>query len=379
MGKKQPDIEPSISEVKWVDVRGLYLDPKNPRLAGNDLSLDDQLEILRLLWQERAVNELVDSIASSGYWNHEVLFAVKEGERLVVIEGNRRLAAVKLLVDEKLRTQIKASGIRSISAEAKKALGDLPVIECTREQVWEYIGFKHVNGPQDWDSIAKAEYVARVYNEYGVPLDKIARTIGDKHQTVKRLYHGLMVLEQAEQAGVFNREDRWGTRFAYSHLWTGLGYSGIQEFLGLKDQRKLKPNPVPSSRRGELGELCRWLYGSKKENKPPIIRSQNPDLRILGEVLRSKTGVAALRAGLPLETSRKASLGDERLLREALVMAEQILREAVGLVVTGYRGETDLLKNAEDIVLLAQSIHEEMERESRSKNGRRRTTRLRTR
>lgn len=361
MSTKEESTEPSVKQVEWLEIGDLYLDPKNPRLASKRLSIGEQTEILRLLWTERAVNELVDSIASSGYWDHEVLFAVSESGKVVVVEGNRRLAAVKLLVNTELRSVIKAAGIPPISTAAKKKLSRLPVIKCSREQVWEYIGFKHVNGPQDWDSIAKAQYIARIHNDYDISLEKIARTIGDKHQTVKRLYHGLMVLEQAEDAGLFNRDDRWTSRFAYSHLWTGLGYSGIQGFLGLTDQKILRRRPVPSSKLPDLADLCLWLYGSKERNKPPIIRSQNPDLRNLDAVLRSPIGVAALRAGLPLETSLKASLGDERLLREALVVAEQKLREAVGLVVTGYHGESDLLKSANSIRLLAESVHRDME------------------
>src|SRR4051794_33109523 len=38
---------------------------------------------------------------------------------------------------------------------------------------------------------------------------------GDRHDTVRRLYRGLMVLEQAEWTGAFDRKDRWNTRFAY--------------------------------------------------------------------------------------------------------------------------------------------------------------------
>ena len=212
-----------------------------------DLSINDQDEILQILWRERAVNELVDSIATSGYWKHEELFAAKEQGKLVAIEGNRRLAAVKLLLDENLRTRIGASGIPDLPAEAREQLRKLPVIECTREEVWQYIGFKHVNGPQDWDSLAKAQYIARVCNDYGIQLDEIARTIGDRHDTVKRLYRGLMVLNQAEDSGVFSPDDRFNSRFAYSHLWTGLGYSGVQEFLGLSsEKRATSPNIPPS-------------------------------------------------------------------------------------------------------------------------------------
>ena len=338
----------------------LNLDPHNPRLAGLDLSVDQQDEITRVLWQDRAVNELVDSIANNGYWRHEELFASREADKLIVIEGNRRLAAVKLLTDDELRNRLGIAGLPTLRASEKTKLDTLPVIECSRQDVWQYIGFKHVNGPQEWDSIAKAQYIARVHNEYGVALDKIASTIGDEHDTVRRLYRGLMVLEQAERAGVFDREDRWNTRFAYSHLWTGLGYSNIQSFLGLKAQRVFEPNPVPKRQLQNLQELCLWLYGSKKANKRPLIRSQNPDLRNLDEALGSRNGVAALRAGLPLETSLKASRGDERLLREAIVVADQNLKEARGLVPTGFKGDADLLAKATAIQTIATSIVEDM-------------------
>lgn len=356
--------QPSASglpHVRKIPVKDLWLDHMNPRLAALDLSVDDQDEILKELWRERAVNELVDSIAKSGYWEHEELFAANELGRLVVIEGNRRLAAVKLLLDDGLQTRIGASGIPSLSPEFKKQLQSLPVIECTRQEVWQYIGFKHVNGPQDWDSIAKAQYIARVHNDYAIPLDEIASTIGDRHDTVRRLYRGLMVLEQAESTGVFKREDRYNTRFAYSHLWTGLGYAGFQDFLGLTSEKGFKPNPVPKGKIDNLKELCVWLYGSKEQDTAPIVRSQNPDLRNLDEVLRSNNGVAALRSGLPLETCLKASRGDERMLREALVLAEQKLKEARGLVPTGYHGDPELLKKAEAINIIAQAIYEDME------------------
>lgn len=349
--------------LKQVSPDDLYLDPTNPRLAGLHLTLDDQEKILGVLWKERAVNEVVDSIAANGYWQHEVLFAARESGRLVVIEGNRRLAAVKLLRSADLCRRIGATGVPALSETEQQAkhLAELPVYECPREQIWDFVGFKHVNGPQDWDSIAKAQYVARVHNEFGIALPEIASKIGDRHDTVKRLYRGLMVLEQAEKEGVFSTEDCWARRFAFSHLWTGLGYAGVQRFLGLPADRGFAPNPVPKGHVAQLGELCAWLYGSKKEQKRPVVQSQNPDLRYLDEVLQSSKGVSALRLGMPLEVCLKASRGDERLLREALVAAEQALKAARGYMPTGYNGDKEMLQTARAIHKLAQSITEEME------------------
>ena len=171
-----------------------------------------------------------------------------------------------------------------------------------------------------------------------------------------------MVLQQAERTGKFDVGDRYNTRFAYSHLWTGLGYENIQNFLGLTADKGFVPNPVPKSHLENLRELCLWLYGSKKEPKEPLVRSQNPDLRKLDETLGTKNGIAALRSGLPLDTALKASRGDERLLREALVLAEQKLKEARGLVLTGFSGEDiDLLNKAKVILTLSDNIATEMD------------------
>ena len=171
----------TLAPPKEVKIQDLFLDSKNPRLAGKAFGIDDQDEIVRILWKERAVNELVDSIAASGYWKHEELFAAKEGGKLVVIEGNRRLAAVKLLTDDALRARLGLTGLPILSTADRKKLETLPVIECTREEVWQFIGFKHVNGPQDWDSIAKAEYIARVHNDFGFHHRRKHRKRDDRH------------------------------------------------------------------------------------------------------------------------------------------------------------------------------------------------------
>lgn len=344
-----------------VPVGELFLDPENPRLAEHKFEIKQQDGILLALYKERAVNELVDSIAASGFWNHEELFAAKESGHLVVIEGNRRFAAVRLLLDEALAKRLGLPAVPKLTASERAQLQTLPVVVCSRDEVWEYIGFKHVNGPQDWDSLAKAQYIARVHEEYGKPLDEIARTIGDRHDTVKRLYRGLLVLKQAEDSGVFDREDRYGKRFAFSHLWTGLGYSGIQSFLGISSERALRGHLVPAAKKENLGDLFKWLYGSTSANRRPLVVSQNPDLRQLDEVVQTRRGVDGLRSGLPLETALKLSRGDERLLREAMVKAETALKEALGLVLTGYTGQEGFLESGRTLRRLCEKLVADME------------------
>ncbi len=355
---------PQSSDAGFQPVAELFLDPQNPRLVEHSgFRLEDQDEIIRALWRERAVDEVAISIAETGYWPHEVLFAEPEAGsgRLVVIEGNRRLAAVKLLLDENLRERVGASGLPTLTDAQKRALNEVPVVLTSRREQWQYLGFKHLNGPQDWDSIAKAEYIARVHNEFGIPLDNIARTIGDKHSTVERLYRGLMALAQAERTGRFNREDRFNKRLAFSHLWTGLGYAGIQRFLGIKSSDGFKSNPVPDTHEQNLVDLCIWLYGSKRQGIRPLVKSQNPDLRNLDEVLQDEDGVAALRREYPIQTALNISRGADRLFREAIIAAEQALREALGMVVTGYDGDVGIATRVKDIYVLAERIKQDVD------------------
>lgn len=346
-------------------VEELHFDHSNPRLAEYGItSATSEADILKILWDTMDVRELVQSISASGYFPHEPLIVAQEGKKLVVIEGNRRLAAVKVLLSHKLA---KENGweVPTLPAAALSNLRELPAILANREESWRYLGFKHVNGPAKWSSYAKAAYIAEVHRKYGVPLADIANQIGDRHNTVQRLYRGLMVLEQAERAKVYDREDRFRQRLAFSHLYTGLDYEGIGTFLKIAPKENETDEPVPKNKLKELGELCVWLYGSKKEKLVPVVESQNPDLRQLNAVVANRESVAALRAGVGLAKAFEMSRPPTAVFEEALLAAKRALMTARGNLTIGYDDSEALLKIAGTVAELADDIYEEMERKQK--------------
>ncbi len=349
----------------------LLLDPLNPRLAGKE-GRTDQPALLETLWTQGSLDELTGSIYENGFFPEEPLFAVIEDGKYIVVEGNRRLAAVKLLRDETLQKTIRATDVPKLAKSDRLALDELPVsVYPNRASLWAFLGFRHVNGPLTWDSWSKAQYIANVRSEFGVNLDEIANAIGDKNQTVRRLYRGLMVLNQsADQAG-YKLEERYKQHLSFSHLYTGLDYSGFERHLGLGKDDGFKPNPVPKSHLSNLKELMVWLFGSKEDGQQPVVRAQNPDLKRLDDVLKDKKALSALRSGLGLEVSHQISLGDGVRFREALTRVKYDLQQAKGLVVSGYKGESDLLRTAKDIVELGESLIDEMDKRSHLKQTRR--------
>jgi hypothetical protein len=349
----------------WVDVSRLRLDPENPRLAsGRDGGAQlSQTELVRRLWTETAVDEVAMSIARNGYFSGEPLLVIDDptSDDLIVVEGNRRLAALKLLLDDHLRAEVKATELPSLGDRARSGLREIPVrVYPSRESLWSYLGFRHINGTKPWDAFSKAKYVADVHESFGVALSEIADRIGDRNATVTRLYRGLKVLEQAESATAFSVADRVARRFAFSHLYTAVDQGEFQRFLGITSDGSLKRNPVPASHLDDLYRLTLWLYGRKSLGIEPVVRTQNPDLNTLREVVASKKGLSLLIGGRSLSAAHDASLGEELRFIEALNAASEDLITANGTVTNGYDGTAGPISTLEDIENVTGRLRAEM-------------------
>ena len=322
--------------IQWVEVDKLLLDAENPRLASNDLDEPSQKDLVKILWQQMAVDEVALSIAANGYYANEELLVTRDDakpEYYIVVEGNRRLAAVQLLRDDELREQLRATDLPEIDDLARAELDELPVVEyANREELWTFVGFQHINGVKAWDSFSKAQYVAEVHENFNISLSDIARSIGDRHATVQRLYRGFTVLSQAQQQLQFLPEDTTRTRFYFSHLYTALDQKGFQNFLGIDPERSLQENPVSEENLSKLEELLLWLYGSRADNKAPAIQRQNPDIKYLRDVVGSPDGLGALREGQNLYRAWEIATGEERRFVTALTQARNILEDSMRLV-----------------------------------------------
>lgn len=103
-------------------ISDLHFDYENPRLAEygiNEATPED--EILKILWEAMDVRELVQSISASGFFSHEALIVAKEDGRNIVIERNRRLAAVKVLLGGDKNKEL-GWAVPALSIEARAAL-----------------------------------------------------------------------------------------------------------------------------------------------------------------------------------------------------------------------------------------------------------------
>ena len=222
---------PEYETTTKVPVDHLLLDRLNPRLIEQAEHMSDE-NIIARLYQDSELDELLQSISTNGYLDIEPLVAMPSNEgRLIVLEGNRRLAALRILREPDLVNRVYSSEAIRIPVpptndELRSTFDRVSVyLVPSRESARSFIGFKHINGPFKWNAYAKGKFAATWYQEgrqAGFGLDRIARAIGDRHDTIKRMVSAIYVLEQAADKGLFSIEDRNVPRFNFSHLYTAL-------------------------------------------------------------------------------------------------------------------------------------------------------------
>lgn len=333
-----PDIPPKTTgkvEIKYLD-----FDPNNPRLVENGIKNPTDAQVIVALADTADLGEVVQSIAANGYIDIEPLIGQRVGDKWRVLEGNRRLAAMRILLDPSLAedTDIK---VPPISPENLGTLKSVTVYSVpSPDEAREYIGFKHINGPHKWDAIAKARFAADWYRrdkKNGVTIDTIARRLGDGHDTVVRLVNGMFVLDQAAKEKIYDIKDRYpGKKFAFSHLYTALTRPGYRDFLGLPEEWRdsdPEPDPVPKDNLDNLKQVLVWLYGSKPDQTPPVIISQNPDLKLLAEVLENPSARKLMMVRGDLREAHEQVEKKGARFESALLSAKQHVETAMSQII----------------------------------------------
>ncbi len=360
------------STITYLKPEVLLFDTENPRMA-QYAKTSDELKILNDLWDNMAVNEIVMSILANGFFQNEPMYAIKAPDvegKYVIIEGNRRLAAIRAILSPSL---IKSGGMKKyedkITSQLKEDINDgLPVVILqSRQDSWRLIGFKHVNGAAKWDSYAKATYIAFIHNEHKIPLKDIAEQIGDNNNTTLKLYQSLMVLRQAEAHTKFSINDIYKKKLSFSYIFSALGYTSVQDFISLRKDENLQ-EPVPEEKLKNLEKLLLWLYGSKGNKIPPIINSQTKDLGMLNKALSSQKSIDTLSVTNNLETSYQNSFTDFEILSESLVNAMSNFEKILAKI-SSYNGDRSNLEYALRLAEDADTVFNTMKKKYSEVNG----------
>lgn len=300
-------------ELLMLSTSELLLDWHNPRLRPDEQLSEDQepdseehQRVLALL-MNREYNPLpiAESIARHQYFLSEPMIAVRHNDRYRVIEGNRRLTALRGLQDASLRQAFSAEnrGWRGIPEGDYE--GTFPVLVVRNEAtIAPLLGYRHISGIEPWAAYAQARYIVGLVQR-NHSLEEIAELVGKKPTVVRSMYRDHDILEQASNRfGI----DTSRARNKFGVFNNAMGRQGVRSFIGAPAPREVDPErwPVPDNRRDELQELLVYIFGEPHGRGAAI--SDSRQLGVLSKVLAepSGRGLAVLRKGGDLDQAEAA-------------------------------------------------------------------------
>ncbi|WP_103663511.1 ParB N-terminal domain-containing protein [Microbacterium sp. CJ77] len=334
----------------YLRVDELTLDTRNPRLV--TAAAPSQKSLLRQLYEQESLDELAQSFVDNGYFAEEPLVVVKENGEWVVVEGNRRLATLKLLLDESLRADLKVDGWPELSIAQRDRIVEVPCVKYdNREEVFPFLGFRHITGAKKWAPFQKARFIAQLIDA-GRSLDEVEDLIGDNSQTVKKLYQDYIVFNQIKTE--LDMPER-PIRDRFSLLEVTLGQRPIKAFLGIPKTlpKQATDKLVPEEKLDALEEVVGWVFGTP--SRAPILLESRAISNRLAPVLASSEATDRLRSTGDLESAYEYSAGEKEFLLKKIQSAERAIRDVSGLV-SVYLEDPDVVRGVSRLIQLAQGL-----------------------
>lgn len=268
----------------------LDFDPDNPRFAGQLMSKTQNDIQKHIFGDPHYASELVDSFLTNGYIDYEPLVVKRKDDRFIVVEGNRRVAAIKEIRSHPDKYHGRKSDLDLIPV---LIFPDRPD-EQQQNEMRAYLGVRHLLGFRQWPPVSKAVFLENASKTKG-GLDLVIKETRLTKAEVRRF---LVPYRLLQRAGVSlpQGEDFWV-------LGEALQRAGIKKFLQLEvDPKALS---IIGYNKKNLSLLLNDLYGPKKGTGGRDVDARvvfdTRDLSRLSRVLESDKATSVLRAGKPLE------------------------------------------------------------------------------
>lgn len=275
-------------ETREISLDEVFLDPNNPRYSPDRAPTPDN-EIESESAQKGAfddirtygIEDLMESIKRMGFlpMDKVVVRSLPSG-RYVVVEGNRRTAALKRLKEVHRRIPLRKEILESISRF------EVLVYKGKRRDIaWLLQGVRHISGIKRWKALREAELIHRLVKEAKMKLDDAASAVAVGHPRALRLFRSFYGYSQ------FANDEDFGRKIVpnnFVFLIDGIfsravGTTPFQEWLEWDDRGKKFKNIV------NLKEFLSWICPGETEEgeEIPSVIDSKKDFDLL-EVVKDK-------------------------------------------------------------------------------------------
>ncbi|MNB78870.1 hypothetical protein D3C75_255820 [compost metagenome] len=303
-----------------LDINEILLDPNNPRFMGkkftgrprtiNSIPQSrygevgvQEAALEKMLDEEFDVKSVRESIRENGFLPLDKIVVRPVGEKYVVVEGNRRIAAIKSLlkqIDE---------GEETLSYEEIESLKTLNVLvlnspeDCIEHDQWLLQGIRHLSGIKDWGPYQKASLIHQMFQQNKSP-QEIAASLGLTVVMVNRFNRTLHAIKQMAEDEEFGQ---YAGPELFTHFEEAYRVVGVRNYLVWDESSKRFLNEE------RLREFYSWIVPSEElsgERKLP----RGKDVDFLDRVVVTPSAITELRATGKTINDALIKLGQEEVV-----------------------------------------------------------------
>ncbi|MDR6515852.1 hypothetical protein [Chryseobacterium camelliae] len=376
-GGKKPQVE--------IPIENIVLDNENPRLVQYTEGLTNltELDLVKIMQENFDTETIALSLIENGYFDEEPLIVVpldlpenvdfsiltyeeatevlenlirEKNLKFVVVEGNRRVTTIKLLLNEDLRKNL---GIDKFypKLENKEILNDISNIPCIvypdREKVTNYLGVRHIAGLLKWEAFAKAAYIA---NTIQTEVDKgksnleaikaVQNIVGDRSDTLRKQFVAYKLWEEARD----NLPDFDSKPIIYKFSLLNVIYNSpsLRDFIGVASYKDVDFDKqiVPLEKLDNFKQVLTWVFGNNHIR--PVLTDSRLITSTLSHIVRSREAIDYLNRFDDLQGAFERTNGEREFLVRNLNKAFRTLQESLSFAYK-FRGDTEIVPKVNEL------------------------------
>jgi len=232
-----------IDYSKWekdnhVKISNLHVDYLNPRFSKHDVHLS-QNNLINEMVDKYKIYDLSKSITDNGFYPDKTIIAVRENGKNIVLEGNRRISALKCLINPDIvQGKDKEKFLKLHTIVDQKYIETITVVFAPTRDAANPIIFKEHTGStaMPWSRIMQAEFYIRQISN-GMSIDELEHEYHRSKSDINRflklyyMYNVALSLNYSDETIQAKVEDK--QEFPASVLERIYDAGLMRDFLGI--------------------------------------------------------------------------------------------------------------------------------------------------
>lgn len=257
-----------------LNIDQIYLDPNNPRFVDeawdtrSDESIDQdnvQRDAQEKMIRFHDVDKLRMNMEINGFLPiDQVIVREFKPDKFVVLEGNRRITAAKLIVE----LENKGVGIDASVMDSIKTINCLLYTGTDNQAAWIFQGLRHITGIKPWSAYNKAKLMNQLLQEEGKTLSEVGKQFGLSAFGAGQWIRGYNAFRQAKDDSEYSSDVK---ESAYTYFQELFGRSNLplRQWMNWNDSKYRFEDTLA------FNEFLSWLY--PKPNEDEIDEDMDPD------------------------------------------------------------------------------------------------------